>query len=252
MKTKATETTVRNTLTSAPILAACFLTGCGGFSPAVVAPPPVPAKTIPELRVEPGPIPEKGGRVVLDSVGAPSTVVEVVDLSSAVAYAGRYTGVAHGETTRPVCTTPCAADLPFGAHMLRFEPIGNEDEGETNVMVDVGAKPSVYRVAPGYQHVNAGGRVSAMLLEGFGLTGVITGGSMLTVAATDDRAYEKFGTASIVTLGVGAGLLGIGILVDYLSRGEVRHESSVRWTPGVMSDGSVTTSGLAAASSRSR
>ncbi len=66
--------------------------------------------------------------------------------------------------------TPCAADLPFGAHRLRFAPIGDEEDGQTNVMVDVGAKPSVFRVAPAHRHVNEGGQFAGAFLATLGGT----------------------------------------------------------------------------------
>ncbi len=88
MKTIASETNRRNAWARGALLAASIVASGTGCSPVVLATPPVPPKTIPELRVEPGPVPEKSGRVVLDSVGVASNVVEILDESSAVAYAG--------------------------------------------------------------------------------------------------------------------------------------------------------------------
>lgn len=238
MKTIASETNRRNAWA---LLAASIVASGTGCSPVVLATPPVPPKTIPELRVEPGPVPEKSGRVVLDSVGVASNVVEILDESSAVAYAGAYRASAHGETTRPVCVTPCAADLPLGAHRLRFAPIGDEDDGETNVMVDVGAKPSVFRVTPARRHVNEGGQFAGTLLATLGGTGMVLGGAMLGAAETSsDGRKIDWRSPETITIGAGAATLALGILIHALSRGEVRRESVVQWTPGASPGGGMT------------
>jgi hypothetical protein len=187
----------------------------------------MPAKQVPTLPVEPGAVPDDKGRVILDATPQ-ADVEEIVAQHRSVSTSQYLDFYGRSETVRYVCTTPCAADLPRGNHRLRFV-VDKDTHSEFDVAV--GARPTAFRA-------NIGGEqrsypLGPLLLYSLG-AGALTGlGYGAIKYGLEDDAQKKAdaGTMAIVSGAVAGGLLAIGLLVDYLGRGEVRRGSSVQWTP---------------------
>ena len=125
--------------------------------------------------------PEPGyTRVIIDANGERATVTEVVDVTTATAHAEGI--VAHGrsETTKPICLTPCPADLKPGMHVLRFTSVDSERMSEANLQL--GDKPKVLRHAMGRTEDASALGVGAYTLVFLGAITAVTGASLYGAA----------------------------------------------------------------------
>jgi hypothetical protein len=195
-------------------------TGCVRNLP----PPPAPTQEMPKTVGNIPPEVEGKARIVVDVTNGPAEVEEVMAQTEATATNGRQTYVAYGEVTRPVClTTPCAVNLEYGQHNLRFVSKGDDSHASEGT-VDVGQSDSVFRHTMG-EHSSGGAVHSLGVTSGIlGVTGMILGGSLLAVGALSsssdpDGSSPSSGltTVGAATLGIGAGLLALGIVMAVAS-----------------------------------
>jgi hypothetical protein len=196
------------------------------FGPRTAAPPPVPEKKVPALPDDlKAPTRPGTGRLVLDVVGDNARVEEIVETTSeAWASAGPHVWRAEGrgEARRPVCRTPCAVDLSIGLHRLRFASSEGGRSGEVEVQVD--SQPRVVRYELGYDKSRSWAWPGLI----YGLGGSVIAGGLLVTVAQKTEADRGMGYA---TIGIGAGIVAIAVLIDYLTRGEVREGSFVHFVP---------------------
>lgn len=187
---------------------ALFVSGCGHRN---VAPPEAPARVVPsgvEMRSSP---PEPGyTRVIIDANGERATVTEVVDVTTATAHAEGI--VAHGrsETTKPICLTPCTADLKPGMHVLRFTSVDSERMSEANLQL--GDKPKVLRHAMGRTEDASALGVGAYTLVFLGAITAVTGASLYGAARAGVMSEYESEFAGLVAGGAGAMVIGIPLM----------------------------------------
>jgi len=200
-------------------------TGCGVQR---LPPPNPPAKVIPtDLDVPTEPPAAGTGRVILDTNGEPAKVSEIT--GAATASNGRYTATIVG--VRPLCTTPCIVDLPYGSHPLVMRSISDEThQSETDL--DVGARAKVFRHSLGER--KDGGPLHAVgsSLFAVGLITAATGAILWAVGAASTSGSGLAGTGQLIT-GLGAG--GIVLSIPFLAVGRPteRAGSTTQWTlPG--------------------
>jgi hypothetical protein len=137
-----------------------------------------------------------------------------------------------GEGARELCVTPCVAELGAGAHKLFFTSgtTGQRDELEVQAQTE----PVVVR------HVLSTTRSKAAGTAGIALTftGLLVAlGGAITIPSQAAVEAEAGNTANVnvglSTLGGGVFVLGVGVLLGYLGRGEYTPGSTTEWTiPG--------------------
>lgn len=197
---------------------ALFATACLASACAYQLPPRLaPTESVPRVPVEPGPEPANHGRVTLDAEGGPVDVVEIVSATTAEAHAGTTVGYAAGETTKPICRTPCVVDLSYGSHRMRF---GDDPRAYD---VKVGARPSVVRVALGHHH--DGGWVQSLAIVptivGCTFAGV---GGVTHFREPDDKTALSFLIGGGITCVVGT-------IIVLATNGTSREGALKQWTP---------------------
>jgi hypothetical protein len=192
----------RAAIAAVSILAAC--------TPVYKTPRSMPDKVMPAVSLEDTPPIEGMGQVVLDNADGASHVKEILSTSS---YVGTHVS-GWGQTTAPICGTPCVANLPYGQHTLEFRS-SMEDSYETTI--NVTRKPMVHRVANGKLVTHMGGLVTGIMLLSLGLS---VGIACLGVGA---------GLGNSTLVGVGVGGIAVGGVGGY-----VMHASRSEITPGAM------------------
>lgn len=138
------------------------------------------------------------GQIVLDVEQGPA---QVESITAQEVWSGTYVQGSATQTV-PICVTPCVANMPFGAHKVRFkllsDPNYNGDE-----MITVGSQRSIVRYNPGRNHVRFGGLLGgATLVTIGGVTGIIG----LAMSATESG--QSTGSTLLVT-GAVATLVGM-------------------------------------------
>jgi hypothetical protein len=209
---------------TAALLSVAMLAGCVSHLPA----PAIPEKVAPELPLPPPPPAQGEGQIVVDTTNGAARVSVLLSTSvlAATSSNGSYaTGMA--VQSRTVCTaTPCAVNLPYGAHTLVFQSKGDERVG-SNADVQVGQSPSYVRHTMGAIDGMPGLEGGGLLLSVLGGAGLIAGG-ILFAAAPKHSTSETTGKT---TLGVGAGLLVAGVVMAIVGRPKIRPGASIQWTP---------------------
>jgi len=188
-----------------------------------------PSRDRPSIAIEPGPPPPGTGRVVLDSTDGPTEVQEVVAYASGEAYGARGFGFASATSTKPICETPCVADLPYGNHHLLF---GRDDaNARYEATVVAGAKPSVYRVAPSVT-TGPSARGLAVVIDVLALSALIFGPVVMANASkAPSDVRENYQAAAVAVTVAGVVALGVGLVVDFAGRGTIQPGSGVQWVP---------------------
>src|SRR5579862_3283600 len=122
-----------------------------------IDPPPVPVQIIPPVGVPPDPPPPGVSRVLFDVVDGPS-LIQIKTMRAEGAFWG------------PLCTTPCAADLPAGQHDISFQLKSDPGHGDSDLLTVVPGT-SVYRRSLGERTTSPG-----LLLGGYiiGYSGIVT------------------------------------------------------------------------------
>jgi hypothetical protein len=171
-----------------------------------VPPPHAPAPIVPQPHNELGP-PPQGSTTVLIGTDQPVIVEDVTGEIDATAY-GRHGAPIDGVTLRPVClSTPCAAHLTQGPHLLVFTHPDGTPGGDT--ALEVGAHPMAFRYALGRDDGEA--RATGGFLLGGGLAAAATG--LLVVTKMPDIPGTT--AAGVMSLaGALAAVVGMVILSD--------------------------------------
>jgi hypothetical protein len=186
------------------------------------------------------PLREGDGQVTLDVVGGPARADLVTErlqgLGGTTAWStrGRMVVTPGGVqlTTRPLCITPCAVNLPLGQHEILFsapdDPVARSSTGFVNVT----PHPSIVRHALGRQETHLGGLLGALLLDGLGFAAMAAGAVLLAFSGVSDHgAVRDYDVAGYTTLGVGAAMLTSGIVLGHASRPESQPGATTQWTP---------------------
>jgi hypothetical protein len=200
-------------------------TGCGVQQLPAARPP---AKELPsgvEVPVDP---PEAGtGRVILDTDGEPAKVIEIT--GTATGYVGEYAATIVG--IRPLCTTPCVVDLPYGSHPLVLRSISDEHR-QSEAEVEVGARAKVFRHTLGERDDGGGLRTMGGSLLTLGILAATTGAILWMVGSASHSGPSSSSldsTGRLVTaLGGGGILLSIPFLVA--GRPTERPGSTTQWS----------------------
>lgn len=191
-----------------------------------------PPRELPAIAIEPAPQAPGTGRMALDSTDGPAVVDEVVANSSGEIFAGRGFAFASAASTKPVCTTPCVADLPYGNHQLIFRSVGNDGSYVSTVVA--GAKPSIYRVAP-TRTSGPTAHTLAFTIDMLAVMALVLGPSMMVAAsaraAHDSGHADEFRSNGATITLVGAIALGVGIGIDFAGRGSIQPGNGVQWAP---------------------
>ncbi|HSO39724.1 MAG TPA: hypothetical protein VLT33_44665 [Labilithrix sp.] len=199
-------------------------TGCAVQQLPAVSPP---ARTLPadlDLPAEP---PAAGtGRVILETNGEPAKVVEITSMATATTN-GEDTATVVG--VRPLCTTPCVVDLPYGSHPLVMHSLSDETH-QSEIELEVGARAKVFRHALGERR-NGGvpQTVGASLLT-LGLLAATTGAILWVAGSANSSALSGNGQM-LTAFGAGGVVLSIPFLI--LGRPTERAGATTQWTlPG--------------------
>lgn len=206
---------------------AALLLGCGVDAR---PPPAAPAREIPAgLEISQDPPPPGSGRVVLDANGERARVFEI-------------TGPPPGDPSestvgvRPVCTTPCVVDLPYGPHPLVFQSVAN-GERQSEAAVDVGARAKVLRHSLGERSDGGGARTAGAALVVLGVIAATTGAILWAAGgagSSDPGSLTSSGSTlasagqTLAGGGAGAALLGIPLLL--IDRPVERQGTTTEWT----------------------
>lgn len=209
-------------------------TGCVTSLP----PPAAPERVAPSLAGRPpSAAPEGSGRVVLDAAGEPARVVEIVGSSTSGIITARGYGVVMTTTTRPLCLTPCIADLSYGSHALAFMSDADPERGSV-ASVDVGDHTTVMRHAMGRTTRHPALVVSGATAIGVGALGIGAGAILAHDASRGSPWTDKYGNSSRVAgdtspgyalASLGGALLVTGAILLVLGRTEVQPGASTQW-----------------------
>lgn len=191
-------------------LVAVLATGCG-----VQRLPPAspPAKVVPTDVDVPSDPPAAGtGRVILDTNGEPARVVEIT--GAATASNGAYSATIVG--IRPLCTTPCVVDLPYGSHPLVLHSISDETHlSETEI--EVGARAKVFRHTLGERKDGGPLRTAGSSLLTLGVIAVTTGAILWLAGSASHSGSSSLTSNGQLVTGLGAG--GILLSIPFPSQG---------------------------------
>jgi hypothetical protein len=184
-----------------------------------VPPPQTPTRAAVRLASPPTAPPAPGlGRVLVDTVDGPARVDRVNERTALVGVNPLSPDSGGGVQAAPLCVTPCAIDLPYGWHELRFvlaDPVarrarfGTDEEldrldrherlrAATAVPVLVGETPSALRVALGSRSDPYARRWAGLAVLSLG------------------TAFAAFGVAPLalggpIGIAVGGAMLGTGL-----------------------------------------
>jgi hypothetical protein len=189
--------------------------GCGVRT---LPPPDAPTRQVPPDLDVPDDPPKIGtSRVILDADGERARVLEIGEDPAAA---------------RPLCTTPCVLDLPYGTHPLVLQSV-TDAERRSRAQLEVGPHAKVFRHALGERRDGGATRTLGTSLLAIGLlaatTGAVFWGGGALARSMDGTPNGLEGTGQLVTgLGAGAVLLSIPLLVA--GRPVERPGATTEWT----------------------
>ncbi len=220
------------------ILACASLsTGCATrYQP----PPAAPSRVAPRVEIEPPPPGQGEGRVTLDTPGGPARAELITQRTQiAGAQGGAWVGHhGHGAyvpstqyTLRPLCQTPCAVNLPRGAHEVLFTSVDPSSGRSSAAYLNVGAAPSIARHAMGRQSSSVGALVGGFLMGGFGVALATLAGALLLLHDDANPRTANYDTAGWTLLGVGVGLGAGGVVLGQVGRPTEQLGATTQWVP---------------------
>lgn len=203
-------------------LAGAFATGCGVEQlPAAAA----PAQVIPLDLDVPTDAPAPGtGRVILDTDGEPARVVVIT--GAAMDTSGEHSATVVG--VRPLCTTPCVVDLPYGSHPLVMHSLSDSSR-QSETQIEVGARAKVFRHTLGERTDGGAPRTVGSSLMTLGILAVATGAIMWAAGSAETEGGSLASNGQLVT---GLGAAGVLLSVPFLIAGRPteRPGSTTQWT----------------------
>lgn len=207
------------------LLSLALASGCGAER---LPPPSAPPREVPKEVDIPGePPPHGAGRVLLDANGDRAKVVEIT--GAATASTGRYHATFVG--VRPVCTTPCVVDLPYGSHPLVLRSTTDETR-VSEIELDVGAKPKIVRHTLGERKDGGAVRTVGASVLVLGAITALTGALLWGVgeaALSSGNTSGLTGTGRTITA-VGAGAVVLSIPLMILGRPTERPGATTEWS----------------------
>jgi hypothetical protein len=188
-----------------------------------------PARVVPPDVDLPADPPAPGtGRVILETDGEPAKVVEIT--GAATASTGGYTATILG--VRPLCTTPCVVDLPYGSHPIVLRSLSDETR-QSETELEVGARAKVFRHTLGERNDGGALRTLGGSLLTLGILAATTGAVMWLAGNASNNGSSSLTASGQLVTGLGAGgvLLSIPFLVA--GRPTERPGSTTEWSvPG--------------------
>ena len=225
LATAAGEAALTSMMKRFVVLVALGAAGCGVEQLPAASPP---ARVLPANLDLPEDPPAPGtGRVILDTNGEPAKVVEITGAASASN--GTYSATIVG--IRPVCTTPCVVDLPYGSHPLVLHSISDESR-QSETELDVGARAKVFRHTLGERKDGGGLHTAGASLLTLGIIAATTGAILWVAGASSSSGGDLASKGQLVT---GLGSAGILLSIPFLIAGRPteRPGSTTQWNlPG--------------------
>jgi hypothetical protein len=198
--------------------------GCGVEQLPPATPPP---RTLPAEVVVPAEPPPPGkGRVILDTDGEPASVAEITS-GSPPASSDPFVGV------KPLCTTPCVVDLPYGSHPIMLRSTSDASR-QSETELDVGARAKVFRHTLGERTDGGGTRVVGASLLTLGILAVAAGAVVWGAGAASSHGSPSLVSGGEVLAGAGAG--GVVLSIPFLLAGRPteRPGATTQWSlPGM-------------------
>jgi hypothetical protein len=187
------------------VVAAC--SACGAQQ---LPPPPAPSHDLPSVALPELPPAAGTGRVIVETNGEAAHVGEVTLAS-----------------VRPLCTTPCVLDLPYGAHPLLLRSTNDETRASA-AEVDVGPRPKVFRHTLGERTDGGPVRPVALSILGVGLLTAVTGGILWGVSASGRTGSLR--TTGEIATGAGAGAVMLSLPLLFFARPTERPGATTEWS----------------------
>jgi hypothetical protein len=167
-----------------------LLVGCAGTRH--LDPPPAPVQIIPNVGVPAEPPPEGTSRVLFDVVDGPS-LIQIKTLRP------------EGAFWNPLCTTPCAADVPAGQHDLSFQLKSDPGHGDSDLLT-VLPGTSVYRRSLGERSTSPGLLMGGYLIGYTGLTVLLMSALVTALEGTNDHAGRNTAMVGLSMTIIGGGM----------------------------------------------
>jgi len=177
-----------STLSLFPLFVAGALACGGGNTLREVEPPGLPDEIPPDVKTLPKPSSDHMRPVIIDA-DVPAKVEEIEDFSAAFEGGETKGGTRAQIKTREICvTTPCVAELAYGAHFFRFSAItGGETKHSLGRML-VDDKKIVMRHALGGYETHTTRRTLGSVAQSVGIVSLIAGGVAIGTAAAINTA----------------------------------------------------------------
>jgi hypothetical protein len=209
------------------------LTACGAQQ---LPPPPAPTREVPALDLPDGPPAAGTGRVIVDTNGERARVSEIASVATATTYRGNMATIVD---VRPLCTTPCVLDLPYGTHPLVLQSTSDESH-QSSAELDVGPRQKVFRHALGERTDGGPVRTIGLSLMGLGLVTALTGavlwGTGAMIESSEHRESSITGPGQVIT-GIGAAAMLVSLPFLFLARPTERPGTTTEWTVPTQKDG---------------
>ncbi len=190
--------------------------------------PAAPAKVVPEdVDMPPEPPAAGMGRILLDANGERAKVVEVT--GSATASNGRYSATIVG--IRPLCTTPCVVDLPYGTHPIVLQSTTDETH-RSEADLEVTARAKVFRHALGERRDGGAAQAIGTTVLTLGLVAATTGALLWGLGSANSGGASLVEKGQLIT-GLGAGGIVLSIPFLVVGRSTERPGATTQWAlPG--------------------
>jgi hypothetical protein len=214
------------------------LCGLGACSTRYLPPPAIPERVAPRADYPAPPLRQGEGQVTFDVVGERARVeritsrIQNVNLSAGMTLGRRGVNTLSPTTQytlAPLCETPCTVNLPLGPHEILFSSTDPSSSRASTVFVQSETTPTIVRHALGVQTTDLGGLIGSIVMGGFSLGALLTGGALLLVHAPSNPSTDGFDTAGFITLGVGAALATGAVLLGLSSRPTQQPGATVQW-----------------------
>lgn len=219
-------------------LLACAWLGIG-CATRYLPPPAAPARVAVTPGYAPPPLHDGEGQVTFGVTRGRARVelvtqrTQVEPYSSALGFAPRGSAYAPQTqyTLRPVCETPCVANLPLGPQQVLFTDADPSTGRTSTAYINVGASPSVVRHTLGRQSTSLGGTIGSVLMASLGGAFALAGGLLMGFQDSSRPGYENLTLAGGITLGVGLAVSVGGVVLGVASRPVMQPGSTTQWTP---------------------